>query len=245
MQDTRSLMGMTIIVEVVDSHVTQKDIDSIFAYFTSIDRRFSTYKSDSEISRINRGELKESTCSKDMQEIFHLASKTKRETHGYFDVIRHGQIDPSGIVKGWAIDKAANMLHQKGFVNFYVAAGGDIQASGKNKKGKKWQVGIKNPFNQKEIVKVVYLSGEGIATSGTYIRGQHVYNPFRPNEKLQDIVSLTVIGPNVYEADRFATAAFAMQKNGIAFIQSRKELEGYMIDKDGIATYTSGFAAYL
>ena len=155
-----------------------------------------------------------------------------------------GKIDPSGLVKGWAIQKASNILTEKGFKNFYVEAGGDIQVQGNNADNKPWNVGIKNPFNQKEIVKVVYLHNQGMATSGTYIRGQHIYNPFKANELLNNIVSLTVIGPNVYEADRFATAAFAMGKEGINFIESLKGFEGYMINKEGLATMTSGFDKY-
>ena len=84
----------------------------------------------------------------------------------------------------------------------------------------------------------------GMATSGTYIRGQHIYNPLDDKE-ITEIVSLTVIGPNVYEADRFATAAFAMGKEGINFIERTAELEGYIIHKDGIATLTSGFEKYV
>ena len=84
-----------------------------------------------------------------------------------------------------------------------------------------------------------------MATSGTYIRGQHIYNPFERSQPITEIVSLTVIGPNVYEADRFATAAFAMGRVCIDFIEQQNGLEGYMIDQDGIATLTSGFEKYL
>ena len=110
---------------------------------------------------------------------------------------------------------AAKLLQELDLKNFYVNAGGDIQFSGKNAEGKLWKTGIKNPFNQKEIVKVVYLkSGEGIATSGNYIRGDHIYNPKNRKKIIEEIVSFTVIGPNVCEADRFATAVFAMGKEG-------------------------------
>ena len=104
---------------------------------------------------------------------------------------------------------------------------------------------INNPFNQKEIVKIVELCDQGIATSGTYIRGQHIYNPFKKEDIITDIVSLTIIGPNVYEADRFATAAFAMGKEGVNFIEQLPGLEGYVIDERGVATMTSGFNNYI
>jgi thiamine biosynthesis lipoprotein len=88
------------------------------------------------------------------------------------------------------------------------------------------------------------LSNCGIATSGTYERGQHIYNPITKKTEISDIVSLTVIGPNVFEADKFSTPAFAMGKVGIEFIESLPGFDGYMIDKDGIATMTSGFDEY-
>ena len=99
--------------------------------------------------------------------------------------------------------------------------------------------------SRKEIVKVLAVTDKGIATSGTAIRGQHIYNPHNPVTPLQDIVSLTVVGPNVYEADRFATAAFAMGKRGIYFIEQLPGFEGYMIDASARATFTSGFERYV
>ncbi|MDE2589438.1 MAG: FAD:protein FMN transferase, partial [Patescibacteria group bacterium] len=124
-------------------------------------------------------------------------------------------------------------------------AGGDIQAVGKNYQDKNWRVGIRNPFDTSQIVKVLSVSNCGIATSGTYIRGQHIYNPHNSDKPITDIVSITVVGPNIYEADRFATAAFAMGKKGIQFLEGQKGLEGYMIDTKGIATFTSGFGEYV
>ncbi|HEX7560994.1 MAG TPA: FAD:protein FMN transferase, partial [Candidatus Humimicrobiaceae bacterium] len=124
-------------------------------------------------------------------------------------------------------------------------AGGDIQAYGINGQGTKWSVGIQNPFDPSQIVKVIRLKDMGIATSGSYRRGQHIYDPHNANKPLTEIVSISVIGPDVYEADRFATAAFAMGAQGINFIENLKGFEGYMIDKDGMAIQTSDFVRYL
>jgi thiamine biosynthesis lipoprotein len=244
MKQTRLIMGMPITIEVVDPMVTQDDLDSVFAYFVSIDETFSTYKDTSEITKINRGELLPAQYSTDMRRIFSLSAQTKKETHGYFDIQHEGFYDPSGIVKGWAILNAAEMLTAEGFKNFYVDAGGDIQVAG-HKDGNPWRVGIRNPFNRSENVKVLALTKQGVATSGTAIRGQHIYNPHQPATPLQEIVSMTVIGPDIYEADRFATAAFAMGKDGIQFIAKLAGFEGYMIDADARATFTSGFERYV
>ena len=244
MKQIQLLMGMPITVEIVDSRVTEADIEKVFAYFRAVDDTFSTYKEQSEISKINRGELCEEEYSDDMKTILALSEQTKQETCGYFDIEHNGMIDPSGIVKGWAILHAAQIVKEAGFISFYIDAGGDIQVSG-TKGSNPWRIGIRNPFNRKENVKVLAVTDTGIATSGTAIRGQHIYDPHNPNMPLSDILSLTVIGPNIYEADRFATAAFAMGKRGIYFIEQLPGFEGYMIDASARATFTSGFERYV
>lgn len=270
-------MGMPVKIEIVDAHASQSEIDKIFGYFKYIDETFSTYKDTSEMMAINRGELRVEDASEDMRTIFALAEETKTLTNGYFDIKRPGgnlkeiekrskgnpegdYYDPSGIVKGWAIWRAAKILGRDGFKNFYVDAGGDVEVAGSPERNKKrlnlpierfnrWSVGIRNPFKQDEIVKTLHVTDAGVATSGTYVRGDHIYNPKAAHSdtdgKLADeIVSLTVIGPNIYEADRFATAAFAMGAAGINFIEKLDGFEGYMIDKKGIATMTSGLEKY-
>ena len=238
-------MGMHITVEIVGTALVNSTIEKVFSYFNYIDEKFSTYKKTSEITKINEGKLRETEYSEDMKNVLSLCKKTKDETGGYFDIlISDESCDPSGLVKGWAIHNASKILLEDGFENFYIDAGGDIQVHGYNAEGKTWSLGIKNPFNQKEIVKVIYAQNEGIATSGIYIRGQHIYNPKNRDERITEIVSLTVVGPNVYEADRFATAAFAMGRKGILFVEKLPGFEGYMIDKNGTATMTSGFEKY-
>ncbi len=238
-------MGMPVTLEVVDARATEAVLAEVFGYFEYVDERFSTYKDRSEITLINRHEITLEQASADMQTIFALAEQTRRETDGYFDIAHHDVYDPSGIVKGWAIYQAAEILRKKGFTNFYVDAGGDVQVVGKNSQGENWRVGIQNPFNPHEIVKVLSVSNCGVATSGTYVRGQHIYNPKQDDQLITDIVGLTVIGPNIYEADRFATAAFAMGREGIVFIENLEGFEGYMIDRHGQATFTSRFVGYV
>ncbi len=233
-------MGMPIAVEVVGA--TEADLERIFDYFTAIDARFSTYKWDSEISRINRGEIEPHEYSDEMREVFALSEQTQRESDGYFSITRpDGSIDPSGLVKGWAIHRAAMLAKRMGYANYFIDAGGDIQSRGLDEHGEPWTIGIRHPFQESEIVKVLRPMGQGVATSGTYLRGQHIYNPHAPDRPISDIVSLTVIGPNIYEADRFATAAFAMGRAGIEFIEQLPHCEGYLIDSAGIATMTTNF----
>lgn len=245
MKQTRILMGMPITIEIIDASATDEAFERVFAHFDYVDGKFSTYKTESEISRINRGELTVEQASQDMRTIFSLAEQTRLETNGYFDIRHAGRYDPSGIVKGWAIRQAADMLKQAGFWNYYVDAGGDIQASGRNRQGQDWRVGIRNPFKMDEIVKVLSVADGGVATSGTYVRGQHIYNPRRHSGPADEIVSLTVTADDIYDADRFATAAFAMGRAGILFIEELPGCEGYMIDREGQAIFTSGFERHV
>lgn len=240
MRITRLMMGMPITIEIRDPSVTSRIFTEVFAYFDYIDHKFSPFKPTSEVSRINSGSLARADYSTDMQTIIALCDQTQEETYGFFNPVHDGKFNPSGLVKGWAIHQAANLIARSGFINYYVDVAGDIQTRGPD-----WKIGIRNPFDTSEIVKVLSVnSNEGVATSGTYERGQHVYNPKQPDQALTDIVSLTVVGPNVYEADRFATAAFAMQKAGINLIESLPGFEGYMINAAGIATYTTSFKKY-
>jgi len=243
MKKTEIIMGMPITVEIVDPKGI-KYFDIVFAYFREIDNRYSTYKNDSEISQINTG-LQKSKWSVEMKTVLGLCEQTRKDTNGYFNIEHNGKRDPSGLVKGWAINNAAGMLREKKITNFYIEAGGDVQVNGKGPKHQSWTVGLRNPFNSEEIIKTIEVSTEGVATSGTYIRGQHIYNPFHPDSPIEQVKSLTIIGPNIYEADRFATAAFAMGLEGINFINTIQGLEGYMVTDNKIATYTSGFERYV
>lgn len=243
MQRTEHIMGMPITITTVKA-VKNTILDDAFDRFRHIDARYSTYKSTSEISHINAG-LPQDQWSAEMKEIMRLCELTKAQTHGYFNIEHNGQLDPSGLVKGWAIQDVAKLLHRRGVRGFSVEAGGDIQVSGDSPSGAEWRIGIRNPFDRTQNVKIVGVRDHGVATSGTYIRGQHVYNPHTRQDISGAIVSLTVIGSSIYDADRFATAAFAMGEKGISFIEELKGFEGYMIDKDGIATMTSGFTEYV
>lgn len=243
MKQTKILMGMPITVEIVDT-VDGTLLQGVFAYFADVDKRYSTYKETSEISKINRG-LPKDAWSSEMKLVLDLCEQTKKQTGGYFNIAHNGRYDPSGLVKGWAIQNAAAQLHDKGLRNFYIEAGGDIYASGKNAQDKPWIIGIRNPFNTAEIIKVVQASDQGVATSGTYVRGEHIYNPHEKHQQPSQVHSLTVVAPTIYDADRFATAAFAMGPSGIAFLEGLPGVEAYMVDERRIATLTSGFEQYV
>lgn len=243
MRQTEIIMGMPITIEIIDK-VPRALVADLFNFFRGVDRRFSPYKDDSELAKINQG-LPQAKWSKEMEQVMRLSEQTKQITHGYFDINRGGKLDPSGLVKGWSIAQAAQRLKRRGLVNFYVDAGGDIQAEGHAGKGEVWSVGIRNPFKIDEIVKVLNISGKGVATSGAYIRGEHVYDPLNNYASPQGVASITVISNDIFDADRFATAAYAMGRQGINLIRQLPGFEAYQINSDGKAIYTPGFEAYV
>lgn len=244
-KDTRNIMGMPISVEIVGARAARASLEEVFTHFIQVDEIFSTYKTGSEISRINRGEMSLDTACADVKEIYTAAQETFKETYGYFNHrTPDGTIDPSGIVKGWSIQKAAILLKKRGVENFCIDAGGDIQTNGVNANGTQWSVGIRHPFQTDKIAKVIYPRGKGVATSGTYLRGEHIYDPTTREAVTTPFISLTLIGPNVYDADRFATAAFAMGPQAMHFIEKLNGYEAYSITHKKETQSTTGFNNY-
>ncbi|MBL8030329.1 MAG: FAD:protein FMN transferase [Candidatus Doudnabacteria bacterium] len=243
LKSVRLIMGMPVELQVLDAVATQRDLEDVFEYFLAVDSRFSTYKLNSEISKINRGEILPADYSLEVQQIFSLSERTKTETEGYFNIqTPDKKFDPSGIVKGWAVYNASLMLEKKGFRNFYIEAGGDIQTAYEGNRF--WRVGVKNPFGGKEFVKVLNLQNHGVATSGNYIRGAHIYNPHNVKDDLGGLASVTVVAENVYEADRFATALFAMGEYGIEFAR-KKALAAFFITSEKKTIFTEKFTNYV
>ncbi|MBY0376745.1 FAD:protein FMN transferase, partial [Patescibacteria group bacterium] len=115
MKETQIIMGMPVTVEIVDKNANALSMALIFNYFKYVDEKFSTYKKESEITKINRGEISKEEFSKEMLEVFELSEKTKKETNSYFDIKRpDGSYDPSGLVKGWAIWNTTKILKENG-----------------------------------------------------------------------------------------------------------------------------------
>ena len=247
MERTEIIMGMPITVSIphAGSDAAAPAFDAVFSYFKAMDERFSPYKAWSEVGRMSRGELDAKDASPQMLEVLRLCEETARQTGGYFDAWYRGAFDPSGIVKGWCAREASRMLDELGFRDHCIDAGGDIEARGSNAEGGPWEIGIRNPFDPTTIVKVLRLSDRGNATSGTYIRGDHIYNPKTGLPVVDGPASLTVVGPDVCEADRLSTPAFAMGDEGIGFLAATPGIEAYVVDRDGTALYTPGLARYM
>jgi thiamine biosynthesis lipoprotein len=203
-------MGIPIIVDVRDD-VAESTLDAMFDWLRFVDETFSTYKVDSEISRLNRGELELEDSHSDVRWVLARCDELRVETDGYFDARAESAdfVDPSGLVKGWSIERAAAMLHDAGLRNFAINAGGDLRLSGGALPDESWRVGIQHPLLRHSIAAVVEMREGAVATSGTYERGDHVFDP-HTRLPPQGVLSVTIAGPDLAVADAYATAAFAM-----------------------------------
>jgi FAD:protein FMN transferase len=219
------VMGMPVIVDVRDDEVDECAIDEVFAWLRWVDATFSTYKEDSEISRLDRGELAPESVHPEVGTVLARCEELRAATGGYFDArARSGVLDPSGLVKGWSVDRAAAILDRAGARNYAVNAGGDMRLRGRAVPEWSWRVGIQHPLERDAVAWVIETGDLAVATSGEYERGHHVLDPHtgRPPE---GILSVTVTGPDLATADAYATAAFAM---GAVLVQHwTARLRGY------------------
>jgi FAD:protein FMN transferase len=203
------IMGMPILVDVRDDGVDEGALDAVFDWFKDVDKTFSTYKPESEVSRLARGELRIGDASPDVQDVLARCEELREETEGYFDAYAGGRLDPSGFVKGWSVDQAAAMLGLAGLADFAVNAGGDIRLVGRARPEPSWRVGIQHPLVRNRIAAVVEGDYLAVATSGAYARGDHVLDP-HTRRPPAGILSVTITGPDLATADAYATAAFVM-----------------------------------
>src|SRR5690348_7497238 len=141
-------MGTPVIVDVRDDEAPAGALDEVFAWLHHVDATFSTYRPDSEISRLNRGEIAEADATEEVRTALARCEELRIETGGYFDARAASQrsLDPSGLVKGWAVDRAAEILERAGLRNFAINAGGDIRLRGRAVPAWSWRVGIRHPL---------------------------------------------------------------------------------------------------
>ena len=237
------VMGMPVRIDLRDDGVPEAAVDEVFAWLRWVDATFSTYKDDSEIMRLNRGELSRGGASPAVRRVLDECERLRGATGGYFDaraVAADGAVDPSGYVKGWSVDHAGEILEAAGGQTFSIYAGGDILTRGYPEPERAWRVGIQHPHLPHGIAAVVRANDLAIATSGEYERGRHVLDP-HTGAPPEGVLSVTVTGPVLGTADAYATAAFAMGREGPAWTAGIDGYEALTILADGTVLSTPGF----
>jgi FAD:protein FMN transferase len=236
------VMGTVATIELADADGTDaaRLADDVFGWLHEVDRRFSPYRRDSEINRLDRGELRLDECHDDVREVIAACADLWQDTDGYFDVYATGRLDPCGFVKGWSVQVASERLTAAGATNHLVDAGGDVQARGYPEPGQLWRVGIRHPWDPTATCAVVTGGDLAVATSGTYERGRHVVDP-RSGRLVGDLRSVTVVGRDLGVADAYATAAMAMRDGALSWLATLPGHESLVVDEAGRCFRSDGF----
>jgi FAD:protein FMN transferase len=210
-----TVMGIPVGVDVRDDRVDPAALDRAFAHLREADAAFSPYQEASDIRRLEAGTLGLADARPDVRAVLASCERLRRATGGWFDVRATGRLDPSGFVKGWAVDGAVAILRAGGARNLCVHAGGDVRVLGERAPGLAWRIGVQHPVERDRVAAVLLAPPEGlaVATSGAYERGEHIVDP-HTGRPPSGVLSVTVAGPELGAADAYATAAFAMGAEG-------------------------------
>lgn len=234
-------MGTVVSFSLIDAPTSPHEaVHAACAELHRIDEVFSTFKPGSAVSRLRRGELGPCGLPADLEEVLARCRLAAEITNGWFDPwAMPGGVDPSGLVKGWAVDRAAAILRTRGTRSALVNGAGDIACFGRPPAGGPWRIGVRHPWRADALAAIVECDGGAVATSGTYERGEHLVNP-RTGGQRAAVASATVIGPDLAVADALATA---LAVAGEELLPSVLELDGYdahLVGWDGTEHTTPG-----
>ena len=210
------------------------------AWLHEVDARFSPYRPDSDVSLLADGTLTERDAHPDVRAVLAMCEALRVDSDGAFDARRwatDGRLDPSGLVKGWAVQRAADELEAAGARDFAIDAGGDVVARGEPEAGRAWRVGIRHPSIVDRVAAVLAISDLAVATSATYERGAHIRDP-RSGEPAVGLQSLTVVGPSLTWADAYATTAFVLGLEGLAWVADHAGYGALAITADDRVIWT-------
>ena len=235
------VMGTTVSIDVRDPTIGADVLGEAVAVLREHEARFTTFQPDSEIRRIERGELSVESAHPDVREVLDACRVLRAESDGAFDAWRHDRLDPSGYVKGWAAERAADVLRAAGASSFALNIGGDIVCAGRSLEDP-WRIGVRDPDDAARIVLVVGIGAGAVATSGLYERGEHVVDA-RTGAAPVTWRSITVVAPDLASADAIATTALAMDDRGPSWAATRYGCEVAAIDATGRLWTSSGIPA--
>jgi thiamine biosynthesis lipoprotein len=237
-------MGTAFTVDIRDPGRWDAAIAEAVTWLHHVDRVFSTYQPDSDVSRMRRGELRLAAADPDVADVLALCADVQAETNGYFGAIRDGQVDPTGLVKGWAVERLGGLLRRRGARNFAINGGGDIQAAGEATPGRSWVVGITDPADRQRVLTIVSGRDFAVATSGVAERGSHITEPFT-GQPATALTTVTIVGPSLTRADAYATAAFAMGQDALRWIDSVPDYHALIVTTGGVIRTSADWLAAL
>ena len=247
------VMGMAVSIDVRDAcdggGIQRPGLAEVLEWLHHVDATFSPYIADSVISRLGRAEITLDDVDEEVRDVLVLCDQLVDATGGAFDAFavpapNGTTLDPSGVVKGWAIEAAAEILESHGPANFVINAGGDIAVRGRPSVGERWSIGIRHPDHPDLLAATLAAVGPlAVATSATYERGAHIVDP-RTGQPTTDLASVTVVGPDLTYADAYATAVFVMGVEGLEWLLEHQGYDGMVITHDDRTFSTPGFARH-
>jgi thiamine biosynthesis lipoprotein len=238
------VMGMPISLALRGRHADDAAARAAWAgvmdELREVDRVFSTYRADSAVARLGRGELGLEDCPPEVAEVLALGAAAERDSHGAFSVRLPGPdgrpvLDPSGVVKGWAVERASAHLRPLEGTDFCLSAGGDMTCRTLDPAGPPWRIGIEHPSDPGQVIAVVPVLTGAVATSGTAHRGQHLVDA-RTGRPPAGVASVTVIAGSLTDADIDATAAYAQGTDAARWLEARPGRSGLVVWADGTTT---------
>jgi len=204
------------------------------------DAVFSTWKAHSPMSQLRRGEITVAQAPPEVAAVLGACAEARSLSGGWFDPwAMPGGVDPTGYVKGWAAQRALEVLVMPGVAGALVNGAGDIASFGSLGANRPLRVGIVDPARRRRLACVVALSG-AVATSGTYERGGHLIDP-RTGRPVSRVASATVTGPDLGLADALATALAIAGHEGLEVIEAVAGYEGFVIGRDASWRSTRDF----
>lgn len=221
----------------------REGVAALFAELHRVDRRLSPWRATSDLCRWDRGELALADAHADLRTVLALCEEARLRTQGWFDVdhaasgpVEDGRQalrrDPTGLVKGWAVERAARHLRSLRGHDFLVNAGGDIVVGCDRVDTPDWRLAIEDPADRGRTVTTLTLRTGALATSGTAARGAHIVDP-TTGRRVRHVASASVVGPSLTWADVWATAAFAAGRAAPALLRRQGGLLSVLVHLDG------------
>jgi thiamine biosynthesis lipoprotein len=217
---------------------------AVITQLRQVDRIFSTYRDDSFIRRLDRGEISLDSCPPEVAEVLAIGGEAEQQSGGAFSIVlpsgdRRRRLDPSGVVKGWAVQRASRFLVALDNTDFCLSAGGDMVCHTSSGDRADWRIGIEHPHDPKRLIAVVPIRSGAVATSGTAHRGTHLVDP-RTDQPPVGVASVTVIADALTWADIDATAAYAHGAGAARWLQRRPIRSALVVWADGTTTRIIG-----
>jgi FAD:protein FMN transferase len=244
MRHAEHVMGTVVSFDLrpgdLDERSARSALTASCAALHEADAELSTWKPQSALSRLRRGELELADAPPSVAGVLRRSAVARELSRGWFDPWRMpGGVDPTGLAKGWIAAQALELLRVAGIQAAMVNAGGDVVAFGEPEPGRRWRIGIQDPRAAGQLVSVVELDG-AVATSGAYERGHHVLDP-ESGLPARGLLSATVTGPELDLADALSTGLFAAGEGGLEMIDSIPGYGALIVRNDGTLAATTGF----